>query len=261
MAPGHEGPWFPQVDRQAAPAVRLVCVGGAGTGASQFAAWSKGLPESIEVWPVLLPGRERRIREKPLRRIDRIADELLAELVQRGAQGGPHWAFFGHSFGALVAYETARRALNTTDLTVDGLIACSMPAPHLQADRLPVASDDDGALLDWVRASGGVDDVLLGDARFASWLAADLRATLDCRRSYQLDRPVPLGCPVLVASGDDDPQVNQHDLDQWRHYTTAAFEQVTVGSGHFFLRSQQDALLELVRDRLARWHSARSSSS
>lgn len=261
MAPEPEGPWFPQVDRRQRAAVRLVCVGAAGTGASQFGTWSRALPESIEVWPVLLPGRERRIREEPLRRIDRIADELLAELVRLAEPGGPPWAFFGHSFGALVGYETARKLLDSTDLAVDGLVACSMPAPHLQANRLPVAADDDAALLDWVGTSGGVDDVLLSDARFARWLAADLRAALDCRRSYQLDRPVPLSCPVLVASGADDPQVDQDDLEQWRYCTTAAFERVTVGHGHFFLRSHQDALLKLVGDQLMRWRSARSSSS
>ncbi|MBN6040836.1 thioesterase II family protein [Amycolatopsis sp. 195334CR] len=261
MAPGAEGPWFPQVDRRQRPAVRLVCLGAAGTGASQFGAWSEALPESIEVWPVLLPGRERRIREEPLRRIDLIADELLAELVRLVEPGGPPWAFLGHSFGALVAYETARRLLDSTDLAVEGLVACSMPAPHVQADRLPVATDDDAALLDWVRTSGGVDDVLLGDARFARWLAADLRATLDCRRSYRLDRPVKLDCPVLVASGADDPEVVPDDLDEWRYCTTATFERITVGRGHYFLRSHQDALLELVHDRLTRWRSARSSSS
>ncbi|MFI6026911.1 thioesterase II family protein [Amycolatopsis magusensis] len=260
MPPGREGPWFPQVNRRAWPQVRLVCIGAAGTGASQFAAWSAALPESIEVWPVLLPGRERRIREEPLRRIDRIADELTAELLGRVEPGGPHWALFGHSFGALVGFEVARRLLDAADAEVAGLVACSMPPPHLQADRLPVASDGDAELLDWVRAAGGVDEVLLDDPRFARWLAGDLRAALACRRSYQVDRLVPLDCPVLVAAGAGDPEVTGDDLEQWRICTNADFERVTVGHGHFFLRSHQQALLELIADRLTRWRSARSST-
>src|SRR5690349_236164 len=99
------GPWLACVRPRPRSSVRLFCFAHAGGGASFFRGWAAGLPESVEVSPVQLPGRETRFREPPFTRLGQLT-EALAEALR------PHldrpFAFFGHSLGALVAFELAR---------------------------------------------------------------------------------------------------------------------------------------------------------
>src|SRR5438552_7109196 len=86
-------------------AVRLFCFPYAGGGASAFRCWPDALPASIEVCPVQLPGRETRFREPPYTRLAPLAEALghaLRPFLDRP------FAFFGHSMGALVAFELTR---------------------------------------------------------------------------------------------------------------------------------------------------------
>ena len=163
--------WFPRITHRRWPKVRLLCVGGAGTGPSEFTGWSTELPGTVELWPAQLPGRERRIREAPATRISDLADDL-AEQMWRFSDPSLPWALFGHSFGSLVVYEVAKRVLGV--LPVCGLIVSSMAVPHQQVNRLPVRRSDDDTLLDWVRGAGGTESALLDDQRFASWLAEEM---------------------------------------------------------------------------------------
>src|SRR6185437_11668624 len=97
--------WLPTVRPWSRAAVRLVCFPYAGGGASMYRDWAGAMGDSIEVWPIQLPGREARFCEPAFTRLAPLV-EGLADAV------GPHldrpFALFGHSLGALVAFELAR---------------------------------------------------------------------------------------------------------------------------------------------------------
>src|SRR5262245_25838037 len=99
-------PWLACVQPRLRPGVRLFCFPHAGGGASLFRGWADGLPDAVEVCPVQLPGRETRFREPPFLCLEPLIEALATALR-------PHldrpFAFFGHSLGALVAFELARR--------------------------------------------------------------------------------------------------------------------------------------------------------
>ncbi|NTX54583.1 thioesterase II family protein, partial [Myxococcus sp. CA039A] len=85
--------------------VRVFCLPHAGGSASLFRTWQAELGQDIEVCPVQLPGRENRLREPPLRELPRVVD-FLVDVVAR--HGDKPFALFGHSMGALLAYELTR---------------------------------------------------------------------------------------------------------------------------------------------------------
>ncbi len=242
--------WFPRVAHRRWPRVRLLCVGGAGTGPAEFAGWSTELPGAVELWPAQLPGRERRIREAPAPCIHELADDIAEQMWQFSDPSLP-WALFGHSFGSLVVYEVAKRIVGV--LPMCGLIVSSMVVPHRQGERLPVQHSDDDTLLDWVRSAGGTDSALLDDPRFASWLAEDLRVTLRIRQEYSPHRPAPLPSPILALGGADDPDALPEDLAQWCAYTSKSFAYQQIGSGHFFLRDNRPDVVATVAAQLDDW--------
>ena len=243
-------PWFPRVAHRRWPRVRLLCVGGAGTGPSEFAGWSTELPGAVELWPAQLPGRERRIREAPAASINELADDL-ADQMWRYSDPSLPWALFGHSFGSLVVYEVAKRIAGV--LPMCGLIVSSMAVPHQQVHRLPVQRCDDHTLLNWVRRAGGTESSLLDDPRFASWLAEDLRVTLRIRQDYSPERPAPLPAPILALGGAGDPDALPEDLAQWCAYTSKSFAYQQIGSGHFFLRESRPDVVAAIAAQLEDW--------
>jgi len=95
--------WMP-ARRPAAP-LRLVCIPYAGGGAAVFRAWPALLPD-VEVAVVRLPGWEARFTQPPFRDFGALLDALAAEVAP--VRDRP-LALFGHSLGALLAFEVARR--------------------------------------------------------------------------------------------------------------------------------------------------------
>src|SRR5262245_51196446 len=98
--------WVPSLRSGREAAVRLFCFPYAGGAASAFRGWARSLPGSVDVCPVQLPGRESRFREPAFTRLGPLV-EMLAESL-RPCLDRP-FAFFGHSMGAIVAFELSRR--------------------------------------------------------------------------------------------------------------------------------------------------------
>ena len=85
--------------------IRLFCFPYAGSSAQIFHDWQQALPNEIEVSPVHLPGRGKRVREKIFTELLALAEVLTAELSPHVAKP---YALFGHSVGATIAFEVAR---------------------------------------------------------------------------------------------------------------------------------------------------------
>jgi glycosyltransferase involved in cell wall biosynthesis len=96
--------WFPTAGGAGGAARRLFCFPHAGGGASAFARWERMLPAGVAVCPAQLPGRESRVSEPPLADMGALV-QALAEAIQPHL--GRPFAFFGHSMGAVVAFELA----------------------------------------------------------------------------------------------------------------------------------------------------------
>src|SRR5689334_9327956 len=113
---------FPQPSPQAQ--LRLFCLPYAGGGISIFRTWSQYLPPTIEVCAIQLPGRENRLREPAFTQITPLIQALDAALPSLLDKP---YALFGHSMGAIIAFELARLLLprNTPlrHLFVSGRIA------------------------------------------------------------------------------------------------------------------------------------------
>ena len=139
-------------------ALRLFAFPHAGGNHTAFQDWPAGLPDDVEVVSYALPGRGRRRAEAPYERLTDLVDDLAA-MVKQYDDGAP-FAFFGHSFGALVAYEVTRKLADLRG-RCPGLLAVSAHrAPHLPPDR-PAHRLPQGDFLDRVRLWGLIPDDLL----------------------------------------------------------------------------------------------------
>lgn len=229
-------------------AVRLFCFPYAGGGASVFGTWAAALPAAVEVCPVQYPGRGSRIAEAPFRTIDslaRAALPALAPLLDRP------FAFFGHSMGALVAFELARllaaEGRSPAQLFVSAHRAPQLPDPDEPLHQLP-----DAELVERLRELNGTPPEVLAHAELLQLLLPLLRADFEACETYQYAPGAPLPCPISAFGGLRDPHVSREMLDAWGAQTSDGLTVRMFPGDHFFLNGDRQLLLASVARDLSR---------
>jgi surfactin synthase thioesterase subunit len=245
-------PWFSVPIPKPAAGTRLFCLPYAGGGASVYFAWSRALREQpIEVLAVQPPGRENRLRDTPCDDLDRLVSSLadaIAPLVDRP------YGLFGHSMGALVAFELTRVLRDRGARLPERLFVSGAHAPQVARDEEPLRSIvDDAAFVEAVASRyGGIPQIVLENAELRGVIVPALRADLAVTETYAYREAPPLPCPIAAYGGSSDPMVREDRLERWREQTTGEFSCRLFDGDHFFLNGARDALLSDVTARLPR---------
>ena len=228
--------------------VLLFCFAHAGGGAAFYRPWPAVLGPDIEVCPVVLPGREARRRELPYTRMAQLVEPLFDALLSRADRP---FVLFGHSMGAAVAYEMARRfsvvpAGGPCCLVVSGRQPPHRPARHPPIHRLP--QDEFVAR---VSALDGTPAEVLRDKELLAAFLPSLRADFELNETY-VPAPHPrLAIPVWAFVGDEDPLVEPPDMLAWGEVTTGPFDTRVFSGGHFYAQGARPEVLVAVREAVA----------
>lgn len=247
-AANEAGPWFtPPAGGEAA--LRLYCLPYAGGSASTYLDWPAtvtGKAGVAEICAVQLPGRGARLTEPPLHDAGRVATEVAAAISAN--TDGP-FALFGHSMGALLAYEIAQQlrrsgAPEPVALLVSGRRPPEYPEPYPDIRHL---SDAD-LVLELDRRYGRLAATLSNADLRAAFVPA-IRADFTICETYRPSSSEPLRHPIFAYGGTSDSDVTPDQLAGWRTYTTESFTMNTLPGNHFFLERRSDIFLRvLVRD-------------
>lgn len=241
--------WFsnPQPNSQAH--LRLFCFPYAGGGASIFRLWAKELPSEIEVIPVQLPGRERRMREAPFSKIEPLLQALIQVLPPYLDRP---FAFFGYSMGALICFELIRQLRRQglplpLHLLVSGRRAPQIPCPKPFAHQL-----SDAEFIEDLRHKGGTPEAVLQNSELMQLFMPIMRADLGLNETYKYTTELPLDFPISVLGSSEDTEVNREQLDAWREQTTSSFSLQMFPGNHFFLINEgRSLLLQAISDKLS----------
>jgi medium-chain acyl-[acyl-carrier-protein] hydrolase len=245
VTPAKANPWLlcfaPRPDAR----LRLFCFSYAGGGGAMYRSWLGALPQSIQLCAVQLPGRENRFREPAVASIRRLVDELLAALAPTLDRP---YAFFGHSMGALVAFELARALQSVSHAAPPvHLFVSGRRAPHLPESDAPMHGlPDDEFIAEIGRRYGGIPDEVLRERDLLDLLLPGLRADM---RAIETHVHVPgpaLSCPVSAFGGADDPRATATQLSAWREHTQADARVCMFPGGHFYL-NDASVLTRLIR--------------
>lgn len=239
-------PWVHR--RETHASTRLFCFPFAGGSATAFHGWRNPLSVyDIEVCAVQLPGRDERLNEQLFHDMSALIPVLadaLEPLMDR------RFAFFGHSLGALVAYELCRELVRRgRDLPVH-LFASAHRAPHLRRSRPALHALPDEEFRAGLRALRGTPAIVLDNSELSRMFFPILRADLALTDNYLLEHADPLDCPITGLAGMQDSLVDAEEVSKWEHSTQCEFKLMTLPGGHFFLREQETVVLAHIREML-----------
>jgi medium-chain acyl-[acyl-carrier-protein] hydrolase len=177
--------------------------------------------------------------------IEQMADGLSQHLDKP-------YAIFGHSMGALLAFELAQRLQATalrrpSYLFLSGRMAAQLPW-KLRLHELP----DDEFIAELEKRYGGLPQQILQDPQLLEIYLPILRADLTLLGKYRYSKKLPLSCPILATAGKQDSNVSNEALLAWREHTSGEFQTEWLEGGHFYLAGEsRKPLLELLSKKLA----------
>jgi medium-chain acyl-[acyl-carrier-protein] hydrolase len=215
------------------PGGRLFCFPYAGGGASIYRSWQAQIGPSIRIHPIRLAGRDDRISERPAITVNELVEASVRQILPLT---DVPFSLFGYSFGALLAFETARR-LRRRGIIPDRLIVAALKAPHLPLARKPIHQLPDSQLADSIRGFCGTPAAVLENSELMNLLLPTIRADFTAYETYRYQPEEPIDCPISAMGGASDRSVSREELAAWGEHTSAAFTSHVFPGGHFFLNT------------------------
>ncbi len=249
--------WFSNLRPNPRANIRLFCVPYAGGGAQIYQQWPDLLPPTFEVWAVNLPGRGKRLIEPSFPDLP----SLVAALTEafRPLLDKP-FALFGHSMGALIAYETARALRKINSPMPVHFFASGCFAPHLP-DPYPIHHLPHQEFLNELRRLGGMPKEVLESQELMELILPSLRADFTATEEFVYQDELPVPFPISVFGGWRDHLTTKESLEAWRIHTTGYFAMRMLPGDHFFIHSTQSLLLDLIVSELRHSGSTEGASS
>lgn len=242
-----QDPWIAFRKPRPQARLRLFCFPYAGGGALIYRSWVEEIAQEIEVCPVQLPGRERRLREAAHTRMEPLVDALVPALQ-------PYldipFAFFGHSMGATIAFEVAQRLRRQGLPGPEHLIASARRAPQVVAEDIKYYLLGDDEFRQRLREIEGTPEEVLDSDELMELVMPLLRADFELVDTYPPSDLPPLDCPITVFGGLGDPEVHREELEAWCQATNARCRLRMFPGSHFFLHDHRETLLRAIEQHL-----------
>ena len=221
---------------------RLICFPYAGGGALIFRLWHEYLPSYVEVCPVKLPGRDNRIRE-PL--FDDIS--LLVRTMEKGLTPflDKPFAFFGHSLGAIIAFELMKRLRKQNMPLPFHLFVSGRRAPQIKPGpsihHLP-----EEQFIEKIRNYGGTPEVVFQEQQLMDIFLPILRADFSLNDSHTYRPEKLFNCPITAFYSPNDKIAEKAYVEEWEKQTTSKFDLHMIEGGHFFINEHKERILKII---------------
>ncbi|MBW4687575.1 MAG: acyltransferase domain-containing protein [Komarekiella atlantica HA4396-MV6] len=232
--------------------LHLFCFHPWGSSASIFKKWSDELPPYIEVLPIQLPGRQQRLKEKPFTEFVNLI-EVLGDFIHTYLN--KPFAFYGHSMGALIAFELAYTVKQKYNISPQYLFLGGAQAPSDVSFLNKIKTFSQNQILNYLLDISEIPEAIYNDKLLVEELMEIFKADLQLLQSYCHRKQEPLDCPIYTFGGIDDVSVSEEQLSLWSHYTQNTFKLQMLPGKHMFLKNNLKSILDVISEEILKLNS------
>jgi len=223
--------------------IRLICFANAGGGPSMFRQWQGFLNDDVDVWAAAYPGRDTLSGESFSKTVSSLISYYTSDL---SLFSGAKIIFYGHSFGAFVAYMLAIK-LKDLGCSIDVLCVGARRAP-MMPPREKMKFYSDKKLIDQLASFGGIPDILLEDDDMLNYFLPHIRNDLELNEESVSLPNVKLDVPIFAFSSPTDLLVLPKEIRAWGECTRETFENISLSGGHFFIKNNERVFFDRMRN-------------
>lgn len=236
--------FFPLIVNKKEARARLYCFHHAGGSVCTFKNWL-GFCEDVEVMPLELPDRS--VNQETMMFDDVIKNALDAI---SGIDDGRPFFIYGHSLGALFAFETAWQLEKKYDLKAKKIFIAARHAADRECASMYRCSMGVEALYDELRKDGGIEEKLLNDEVFKKIFVPMIFNDYRLNEQYEYKGTV-LNIPIVALNGNLDPDATFDVVEKWRSLTKDKFKHYIFNGDHFFpYKESEQAVLKVIRNEI-----------
>ena len=228
--------WLRNLTQTTASDETLVCFPHAGGNASFYKGLATHLSSRLQVLAIQYPGHETRLNEPFITNLELLIEQITDVLAQLDQQ---HFMLFGHSMGAIVAYEVAIRLDKTKK--INQLFLSAQPAPHKQRKTRLLQTEEE-LWQELIRLSSNTSS-LLDRSVFKDIFFPALQNDYRLIYEYKNYCPMITSIPITALIAEDDPETTLEEVIAWQELTSGSFSIHSFKGNHFYLI---DHLLEIV---------------
>lgn len=225
--------------------VRLFCFPYAGGSASVFHSWLQWLPEWVELHIVQLPGRAERMAEPNIKNMKEYIQGIKSELV---ALTDKPYVLFGHSMGALAAFEALVMLYEAKLPKPDHCIFSAALSPHRQNRMKPISGLPQQAFVEELKKLNGTPEQVFNTPGLLDFCLPYIRADFSVVEAFRTEFSGLLPSKSTVIYGSED-KMNHNDMQEWQSFFTQEIDIKAFTGDHFFIHNE-DNVIKVIEELL-----------
>lgn len=235
--------WFHINNSVEEAGLRLFCFPYAGAGASLFSSWRSYLPDNVELYALQMPGRENRFSEQHCTDMQYLVDHLIEEMQ---AMSDLPFIIYGHSMGALIAYELTKQLSSKQLKLPSHLLVAGKMAPHFDDGLHQIHQLEDQQFISELHHRyGGLDDVI-NEPELLELIIPILKSDIQLIEQYTPEVNQLINVPISAIVGCQDQSVNKQGISAWRELSALDYSCDEVPGGHFFVKESFSILINRI---------------
>jgi medium-chain acyl-[acyl-carrier-protein] hydrolase len=226
---------------------RMYCFPYAGGNALGYLSWGKLIGGEVDICGVQPPGRGLRHEEKLITRFDHLIESMLPLIPFFTSTP---YVFFGHSLGALMAFELVRVIEKRGLSSPDHLFVSGCCAPQFRDYSETVDDMSDKELIHKLQTLDGTPPEVLNNTELMDFIMPVIRADFSVAHSYRYQESVPIRTPISVLFGRHDEYESETEVTGWECQTSGSCKVYWFDGGHFFVNERRDEVIDVINANL-----------
>jgi len=225
--------------------MNLFCFPYAGSSAFKYSVWNTYLKSSIKLIPVELAGRGSRISEAFYKNVSEAVHDVYSN-IEHYLNDEPY-AFFGHSMGAIIAYELAIKIKKNKLPLPRHIFFSGRKAPDvIRNDEKKYHLMEENTFEREIIELGGTSNVFFQDKELTELLLPVLKQDLKIAETYEFNKMFkPFEFNISILLGKDEDFIAEQ-CDSWKRHTEGICSIYYFNGGHFFILNHPKEIVEII---------------